>query len=118
MLQSSDKIPANDFQNQARNWLRLFTAVYQTKHITPYVHLLTSHNADFPEIHGTIALFSQQGLEKLNDDIAKYYSRSTNHHDEVSFFYRLKELEDHLKLSHVCRVCKQIGHNIRKNMQT
>ena len=99
MLQSSDKIPANNFQNQARNWLRLFTAVYQTKHITPYVHLLTSHIADFLEIHRIVALFSQQGLEKLNNGITKYYSRSTNHHDEVSLRqillkpYHLIELE-------------------------
>ena len=73
-LQSTDEIPAGNFENEATNWLRLFTTVYQCKHVTPYMHLLslTSHMAEFLEIYKTIALFSQQRLEKLNDDVTKY----------------------------------------------
>ena len=79
--------------------------------------------AEFLEIYKTIALFSQQGLEKLNDDVTKFYFRSTNHHDEASLkqillkLNRLEELEDNgygcLKLLHICKICKQSGHNAR-----
>lgn len=41
------------------------------------MHLQTSHIAEFVNIHGTIALFSQQGLEKMNDDVTKF--------DDVTF---------------------------------
>ena len=78
---------------------------------------------EFLEIHGTIPLFSQQGLEKLNNDATKYDFRSTNHHDEASLkqlllkFNRLEELKDNgygrLKLHHIYRICKITGHNAR-----
>ena len=71
-LQSTDKISADSFETKATNWLRLFTTVYQTRHVTPYMHLLTSHIAELLDIHGTIALFSQQGLEKMNDDVINF----------------------------------------------
>lgn len=123
MLQSTEKVAADVFEDKARDWLTLFTSVYQTRHVTPYMHLLTCHVAEFLRTYGTIALFSQQGLEKLNDDVTKYYFRSTNHQDEVCLkqvllkLNRLEELEDNgygcLKLSYVCRNCKEIGHNSR-----
>ena len=122
-LQSTEKNPSDSYENKATNWLRLFTTVYQTRHVTPYMHLLTSHIAEFLNIHGTIALFSQQGLEKMNDDVTKFYFRSINHHDEASLkqilqkLNRLEELEDNgygrLKLLHICRICRQSGHNAR-----
>ena len=78
---------------------------------------------EFLEIHKTIALFSQQGLEKLNDDVTKFYFRSTNHHNEGSLkqillkLNRLEELEDsgygRSKLLHICKICRQPGHNAR-----
>ena len=63
------------------DWITLFISIYQTKHVTPYMHILRSHIPQFIKIYGTLAPFSQQGLEKLNDDITKDYFRSTNHHD-------------------------------------
>ena len=109
-LQSTDEIPAGKFQSEATNWLRLFTTVYESRHVTPLMHLLSSHMAELLEIYKTIALFFQQGLEKLNDDVTKFYFRSTNHHDEALKqiplkLNRLKELEDNgyscLKLLHI-----------------
>ena len=87
------------------------------------MHLLTSHISEFLTVHRTIALFSQQVLEKLNDHVTKYYFQSTNHREEACLkqvllkLNRLEELEDsgyaQLKLSHVCRICKEIGHNTK-----
>ena len=122
-LRSTEKTSHVIFQSHATDWLKLFKEIYQTKHITPYIHLLVSHISEFLAVHGTITVFSQQGLEKLNDDVTKYYFRSTNHHDKeclkqiILKLNRLEELEDNgygrQKLSHVCRICKQIGHNAK-----
>ena len=122
-LRSTEKIPHVSFQTCATNWVKLFKSVYQSKHITPYIHLFVNHISEFLSVHGTIAAFSQQGLEKLNDDVTKYYFRSTNHRDKeclkqiILKLNRLEELEDNCygrkKLSHVYRICKQVGHNAK-----
>jgi len=39
-LRSAEKTSHVIFQSHAANWLKLFKEVYQTKHITPYIHLL------------------------------------------------------------------------------
>jgi len=89
-----------EFQKDAVKWHRLFITVYQSKNVTPYTHLLSSHISEFIDMYKTIAPFSQQGLEKLNDEITKYYFRSTNHHDKDSLqqillkLNRLEKLED------------------------
>ena len=82
VLQSTtalDNERVKTFQSRVINWMSL--SVYQTKHVTPYMHLLVSHIPQFLEMHGTLAPFSQQGLEKLNDNLTKDYFRSTNHRD-------------------------------------
>ena len=65
----------------------------------------------------------ERAINKMNDDVTKFYFRSTNHHDEASLkqilqkLNRLEELEDngygHLKLLHICRICRQSGHSAR-----
>ena len=42
------------------------------------MHVLVAHLPTFIKDHGNICMFSQQGLEKLNDDITKDYIKSTN----------------------------------------
>ena len=49
------------------------------KNVTPYMHVLVAHLPKLMKDHGNIRMFSQQGLEKLNDDITKDYFKSTNH---------------------------------------
>jgi len=61
--------------------LKIFLSIYQTKNVTPYIHLLACHIPEFLKRYGTIAPFSQQDVEKLNDLITKDNFRSTNHKD-------------------------------------
>ena len=75
--------------------MSLFTSVYQTENVTPYLHVLVSHMPEFLKLYGSISPFSQQGLEKLNDNITKSYFRSTNHRD-ISSLHQLL-----LKLNHI-----------------
>jgi len=87
--------------------------------VTPYIHLLTSHIPEFLEKYGTIAPFSQQGLEKLNDIITKDYFRGTNHRNCLKQILcklnHLEELNDegyiHSKEKYTCKICKKQGHN-------
>ena len=70
----------DDFKIEINGWLQKFLSVYQTKNVTPYIHLLICHIPEFLIKYGTIAPFAQQGLEKLNDIITQHYFRGTNHH--------------------------------------
>ena len=113
----------SEFRRQTQRWITRFLSIYQSKHITPYVHLLVSHIPEFLELYGTLSPYSQQGLEKLNDDLTKDYFRSTNHRENDALkqmllkLNRLEELGDQdclrPKQTHVCRLCKQSGHNAR-----
>jgi len=55
------------FKHKVNSWSKTFLKVYQTKHTTPYIHLLTNHIPEMLKLHGSLANFSQQGLEKLKD---------------------------------------------------
>ena len=124
----SDKIMSEmeikDFTKRATAWITLFTSMYQTKNVTPYMHVLVAHLPKLMKDHGNIRMFSQQGLEKLNDDITKDYFKSTNHKSgedslrQILFkLNRLEYLTDQecirTKHSHVCSKCKEVGHNSR-----
>jgi ubiquinone/menaquinone biosynthesis C-methylase UbiE len=58
---------ATAFDLRAKTWVRLFTSVYQSKDVTPYMHAFAMHVSEFLRLYGNIVMFTQQGLEKLND---------------------------------------------------
>ena len=103
-------------------WITLFTSVYQTKNLIPYIHVLITHILEF-YTYGNIAVFNQQGLEKLNDEVTQHYFQSTNHRNIESLkqlllkLNRLEEMayNDCCRKIHVqaCKICKQPGHNTR-----
>lgn len=105
----------------ATEWLQQFLEVYLTKHVTPYMHTLVYHIPEFVELYGSLAPFSQQGLERLNDNITKDYFRSTNHRQDalrtlLMKLNRLEELqtvEERHKQVHHCKLCHASGHNSR-----
>ena len=112
------------FAAKSKAWLQLYLTVYQTKHVTPYIHALVAHLHEFFQIHGAIVPFTQQGLEKLNDVYTHYYFKSTNHHEFDSLKQlllkknRLETLADmgceRKKKVQTCSICKKSGHNKRK----
>ena len=77
-----DEQEIKDFKERTTNWITLCTSLYQTKNVTPYMHVLIAHVPKLLRDVGSLAKFSQQGLEKLNDDITKAYFKSTNHRNE------------------------------------
>ena len=44
-------------------WLTLFISLYQTRHVTPYMHVLVVHIPKFSKDIGSLVPFSQPGLE-------------------------------------------------------
>ena len=126
ILWSNKKLDENgitDFTTKVTSWITLFTSVYHTRHVTPYMHVLVAHVPKFLKDIGSLAPYSQQGLEKLNDDITKDYFKSTNHRNKGALsqimlkLNRLEELTDRqyyrTKHLHVCSNCKEMGHNCK-----
>ena len=126
-LQSNKTLTAAkliELQDNLEKWMTLFLSIYQTTHVTPYIHVMVSHVPEFLKLYGCIAPFSQQGLEKLNDEITKSYFRCTNYHDVDALkqlLLKLNRLEElsfnpdciRTKKVQLCRICKQPGHNCR-----
>ena len=65
--------------------LKSFTDIYPAKHVTPYMHCMTMHMCEFMHIHGALLPFTQQGLEKYNDQMTKNYFRSSSHCGQERF---------------------------------
>ena len=108
------------FESSTRRWLEIYQTVYLAKDITPYMHVLTYHVPEVMRKHGNIALFCQQGLEKLNDHVTKWYFRSTNFGKAalkqiMEKQSRLRLLEARCKRSPKwavkCSICHQSHHN-------
>ena len=69
----------DEFEESVKSWVIKFTELYQTKDVTPYIHAFSKHVPQFLRMYGNISVFTQQGLEKLNDFSTKFYQRSSNH---------------------------------------
>lgn len=112
---------AVEIERQAKEWIRLFTTIYQTKDVTPYMHALSMHVPEFIRLYGNIVVFTQQGLEKLNDITTVQFQRASNHRESEALKQllqkrnRIEELEHYQRVKQVktCSKCKQTGHNKR-----
>ena len=115
---------ADNFEISSKNWVRLFISVYQTKDVTPYIHAFAQHLHEFLRLYGNVVIFSQQGLEKLNDLTTKHYQRATNHKGCEAALKQVLEKRNRIELLEddgcqrskqvqKCSLCKQPGHNRR-----
>lgn len=122
----ADSITAEEidkFETEGQAWLRCFLSIYQTKNVTPYMHLMIAHLPEFLRIHGSISPFTQQGLEKLNDVYTQFYFRGSNHREIEALKQillrknRVKYLTDsgheRVKRASKCSLCSRQGHNKR-----
>ena len=112
----------SEYERKSREWVGKILDVYQRRYVTPYIHAMACHVGQFMRIHGGILPFTQQGLEKFNDNVTKVYFRSTNHKGTTALAQvlekhnRLDFLKDsgaqpskHHKIS--CSSCGNDGHN-------
>lgn len=115
----------NSFTKDAKQWVLSFTAIYQSKNVTPYIHILSKHIPEFLHKYKNLNKFTQQGMEKLNDQTTLDFAKSTNHNyhnlDALKQLMqkrnRIEYLEDHgfqrLHKTVTCSVCQEKGHNSR-----
>ena len=110
-----------EFDCRAKTWVHRFTSLYQSKDVTPYMHTFAMHVSKFIDLHGNITMFTQQGLEKLNDITTIHYQRSSNHRNTDALrqilgkWNRIESLEDsryqRTKREQKCGNCQLTGHN-------
>ena len=88
------------------------------------VHIsFAMHVPEFLHLYGNVVMFSQQGLEKLNDLTTKHFQRASNHREYDALKQvlekrnRLELLEDtasqRTKRVQTCSICKLTDHNRR-----
>ena len=70
---------ARSFGLDAKQWVFKFTSIYQLKNCTPYMHILSMHVPEFLLRYKNLVYFTQQGMEKLNDETTVDFAKSTNH---------------------------------------
>lgn len=111
------------FQVRAKQWQNKFNEVYMTKHVTPYMHILTSHVPESLQLYGNLENYCQQGLEKLNERVTSWFFRASDHTGlsaltQVMLKQNRLDLlkakcERELRFDIKCSTCKAVGHNKR-----
>ena len=114
---------AKTFESKSKAFVRKFTEVYPSKHVTPYMHCMMMHVSQFISINGAILPFTQHGMEKYNDVMTKNYFRASSHHG-LDCLTQILEKQNRIEhLEHIgamrkksfeikCSNCKQNGHNM------
>ena len=100
LINDDDDHHISQLERDIKDWILLFISLYQTKHVTPYMHALLQHVPEIMSIHISLVKFNQQGLEKLNNNQTKDFYRSTNLRGTEAMVMllqkknRLEDLED------------------------
>ena len=123
-LSKTDSVSLNNFQTSAKEWVTEYVKLHQSKDATPYMHILMYHVCESVKLNGAIAHFTMQGLEKLNDNVSKWFYRSSS----FSLKYALKQVmqkhnrlatlaslkaKRNLKFQGKCTKCDGIGHSAK-----
>lgn len=101
-------------------WFVEFRKLFAAAHVTPYIHILKWHVPEMLRRHGTISMFTQEGLEKLNDKSTVNFFASTNRHGTQALKQlllkakRVEYYDDHgftrEKAPRFCSHCNVQGH--------
>ena len=121
-LKEGDDQSIEKFSNEAKLWLDSFVKIYPANDVTPYMHILVCHIAEVIKLNGNLSNFTEQGLEKLNDNVSKWYFRSTSFNKEtvlrqvIQKQNRLRKLqfdggEKTRKVTQKCKRCKSKEHS-------
>ena len=125
MLKKGDCEAIDKFNTNAKFWLEGFIRIYPTKDATPYMHLLVCHIGEMVYIHGNLSNFTEQGLEKLNDNVSKWYFRSTSFNKDTVLKQiilkqnRIRTLQVNggdiiRKFKQCCKKCKSKEHSTQQ----
>ncbi|KAJ8037589.1 hypothetical protein HOLleu_18438 [Holothuria leucospilota] len=99
-----------NFQKECKEWVRLFTKIYQSKDVTPYMHVLAYHIPEELHIHGNINIYSQQGMEETNDSVTAWFFRATNHQNTTTALQQILATQNRIEYpSFKCHRNKQFS---------
>lgn len=68
----------DSFQCETTTLLKMFLSVFQSTMITPYFHILFFHVGEIIGRIGSLQIFTQQQVEKLNHSVTSSYYHTTN----------------------------------------
>ena len=123
-LTQNDLISLKSFQVSAKEWVTAYVKLHQSKDATPYIHILMYHVCEAVKLNGQIGHFTMQGLEKLNDNVSKWFycssSFSLNNtlkevmqkHNRLATLRILKSRRE-LKFQWKCTNCNSTGHSAK-----
>ena len=124
-LKFGDNTQIQQFNANAKQWVTDYITIYPTKDVTPYMHLMAYHVSEVIEMHGALSQFTEQGLEKLNDNVSKWYFRSTGFNQGIALKQliqkqnRIRKLEfdggkRKPKFQWKCRKCASSEHKTKQ----
>jgi hypothetical protein len=73
-----NKLKDDEIKEKNKIWLQKFRNVFQSDHITPYLHVFQEHIPQNQKLVGDLNRFSCEGLEKVNFTNTQYYYRCSN----------------------------------------
>ena len=76
------EINHDEVKKASKDWLKDFTNIYDTKHVTPYMHIFVNHVHEFMEKYDDVNRFNVEGLEKLNHMTHSQVFRGTNRSED------------------------------------
>jgi len=91
-----DKTTGNQIFEQGKEWINLFCSLggkrqgYEKTRVTPYMHCIPYHIPKFVSDHGSLKMFTGQGVEKNNDDAKKLYFQKSNKWDATQDVLQLE----------------------------
>lgn len=91
------------------------------------MHLLLYHVVELIHLHGNLVNFTQQGLEKTNDNFIKQYFRGTNFEGNVALkqifekqnrMFKLESSKREKEWIVKCNLCKKMVIKITNDMKS
>lgn len=108
-----------EFETKALNWGKQMVDMSGSgpgyKHtviITPYMHILIHHIPYMLRRHGSLRIFSGQGVEKKNDDFRRYFHRKINRWDAAKNLLLVEKRQEGLGIA------SEKSENIIKRKET
>ena len=77
-LTQNDLVSLDCFQVSPKECVTAYVKLHQSKDAIPYMHILMHHVCKSVKLNGQIGYFTMQGLEKLNDNVFKWFYPSSS----------------------------------------
>ena len=107
-----------DILEKCKGWVNDFLALGSLgrKCVTPYMHCLAYHVPFFTKKYGKLLRFSEQGIEKIYDDITNIYHSKTNKWDAKVDTLQVRKRIEHWH-QRTARVIRETTPKVRTSIE-